>query len=269
MTDDLTRRALAVNEAQLALASLAFDTDGAHFVRNPDFPRVHDANHASHVTAATPDEIDRLLARVEREFAGLAHRVFHTDATTPPAFEARLALEGYAPSDTIVMLLEGPLRFFRGRTPACDIRPAGDEARWAAYAALRLLDGDEYLRRTGRSPDPAFTAEMTTNRRRMSPPVRVWLAHADGAPVGYCSSWEGTEGVGLVEDLFVHPDARRRGIATALLHHCVADARASMPTGDGPVVITADPTDTPGRIYANLGWRPTALKRSWLRIVEP
>ena len=79
---------------------------------------------------------------------------------------------------------------------------------------------------------------------------------------GYFSSWAGTGGVGQVEDLFVSPRFRRRGIAMALLHHCIARARAD---GAGPVVIGADPTDTPKEIYARMGFRPVALKRAWWR----
>ncbi len=60
--------------------------------------------------------------------------------------------------------------------------------------------------------------------------------------------------------MFTHPDFRHRGLATALIDHCVADRRAH---GAGPVVIVADPTDTPKRMYAALGFRPVAIKRSW------
>ena len=103
---------------------------------------------------------------------------------------------------------------------------------------------------------------MLQHRRIKSPPVRFWLAYLDGEPRAYFASWEGTEGVGQVEDLFTHPDFRHRGLATALIHHCVADARAH---GAGPVVIVADPTETPKRIYAAMGFRPVAVKRSYLK----
>ena len=69
-------------------------------------------------------------------------------------------------------------------------------------------------------------------------------------------------GVGQVENLFTHPDYRNRGIATALIHHCVADARAK---GAGPVVIVADPTDTPKNIYARMGFRPVAVVGHYLK----
>ncbi len=45
-------------------------------------------------------------------------------------------------------------------------------------------------------------------------------------------------------------------IATALIHQCVGHARER---GAGPIVIVADPTDTPKRAYAALGWRPLVV----------
>jgi ribosomal protein S18 acetylase RimI-like enzyme len=98
--------------------------------------------------------------------------------------------------------------------------------------------------------------------RAKAPPVRWWLAYEDGEPSGYFSSWEGVGGIGQVEDLFVHPARRHRGIATALVRHCVRDARAH---GAGPVVLVADPDDTPREMYAAMGFRVLAHRREYLR----
>jgi predicted GNAT family acetyltransferase len=66
--------------------------------------------------------------------------------------------------------------------------------------------------------------------------------------------------MGQVEDLFTHPDFRHRGLATALIHHCVADARQQ---GAGPVMLVADAHDTPKDMYAAMGFRPVAAKREY------
>ena len=86
------------------------------------------------------------------------------------------------------------------------------------------------------------------------------MAYVDGQPRAYLASWEGLDGVGQVEDLFTHPEFRHRGLATALIHHCVADCRAH---GAGPVVIVADTADTPKRMYAAMGFRPVATSRTY------
>ena len=89
---NLARRALAVNQAFLALGNERFEAEGAVFVRNRSLPAERNCNHVAHVTAATPEEIDRLLARLGREFAGLPYRCFDLDFTAPPELEARLAI---------------------------------------------------------------------------------------------------------------------------------------------------------------------------------
>ncbi|MEX0799999.1 MAG: GNAT family N-acetyltransferase [Dehalococcoidia bacterium] len=254
--------ALNAVEGFYILGNERFEADGATFVRNLAAPDIWDSNHVTSITASTPQEIDRLLERAEREFAVIKHRRFDVTNATPPQVEARLVHERYTRNELAVMLLEGELA---GQPKPCDIRPADDEAAWEAYVALHDVDWREYKDRMPggvRGFDEGTAAQMMRMRRVKSPPVRHWLAYVDGEPRAYLSSWGGVDGVGMVEDLFTHPDCRGRGLATALIHHCVAQARRE---GAGPVVIGADPTDTPKDMYAALGFRPVALFREYLR----
>ncbi|WP_410971739.1 GNAT family N-acetyltransferase, partial [Salmonella sp. SAL4437] len=72
------------------------------------------------------------------------------------------------------------------------------------------------------------------------------------------------DGIGQVEDLYVHPDVRGRGLAAALIRHGVEDCRR---TGAGIIVIVADADDTPRLAYARIGFRPVAVTRAYLRQV--
>lgn len=257
--DDPARATLAVNDAFCDLGNETFESEGATFVRNREVPDIWDANHVSRITASTPVEIDRLLERVEREFDGFRHRQFWLDFTTPPAVEARLALEGYRQSETLFMLLEGDLA---GPAARHEIKQVETEADWEAYAALHDMDWREY---TARMPeesgfDEETAIQMIRSRRGKSPPVRIWMAYVDGEPRAYASSWGGVNGVGQVEDVFTHPRFRHRGLATALIRHGVAEARRE---GGGPMVIAADPKDTPKLMYAAMGFRPVAVKREY------
>ena len=256
---DLTGRAIATDYGWMALGNERLESGGATFIRNSSVPLIRDANQVIRVTAATPDAVDGLLARADREYADCPHRQFRLDFTAAPEFEARLALEGYARDDTLLMLLEGELA---GRPQPHDIRPVADEAAWRDYAALHELDLREYGEKVPGGIDAGVAEQMMRCRRTKSPPVRYWLAYVDGRPSAYLASWEGLDGVGQVEDLFTHPEFRHRGLATALLHQCVADCRAH---GAGPVVIAADITDTPKRMYAALGFRPVATSRTYRR----
>lgn len=243
------------------LGNERFEAEGAVFIRNRAIPALHDANHVARVTAATPEAIERLLARVEREFAGLPHRRFDVDADTPTEFEARIALEGYDSNPMLVMALEGPLA---GEPKPHDIRLVEGDAAWADYEALHEIDWRGYTEDDGSPAGEWGAREMFFGRRAKSPPMRYWLAYVDGEPRAYAASWQGVDGVGIVEDLFTHADFRHRGLATALIHRCVADCRER---GAGPAVIVAGPNDTPKEMYAALGFRPVAAKRNYWKAV--
>ena len=263
---DLALKALEVNQAFQALGNERFEADGATFIRNRDFrafQAIRDANHVTHVTAATSSEIEALLARVEREFAGFPHRRFDLDFTTPPAFEARLALDGYQRNEELVMLLEGELA---GQAKSVDIRPIRDEAGWEQYEALHEIGWREYREGADMPNDEEVGRVMARAMRLRVPPARYWLAYVDGEARAHCSSWEGPAGMGQVEDLFTHPDFRHQGLATTLVHHCVSDCRKRQA---GPVILLAAAADTPKQMYARVGFRPIATKREYWKEVKP
>ena len=229
-------------------------------MRDRRLPDIWEANRITTVTAASDEAIERVLARAEREYAGFGHRRFDLDFTTPPAFEARLVLEGYRAREFLVMVLEGD---WRGRAAAADIRRCAEPSAWAAFDALKRDDWRESARRLG-LPEGRVGGQMVDGHRRRCPPARYWLAWIDGEPRGFLSSWEGPDGVGQVEDLYVHPDVRGRGLAAALIRHGVEDCRC---TGAGSIVIVAVADDTPRLAYARMGFRPVAVTRAYLRHV--
>ena len=260
---DLARAALAVNLEYLALGNERFQAAGATFIRNRAAFQTFHANYITGVTASTPEEVDWLLARPEQEFAGISYRRFALDFSTPPSFEARLVLEGYQWGEELFLLLEGDLV---GTPKPCDIRLATDDDAWAACARLWEVDRREDSESTAsRSYSEEGARARMRLKRAKSPPVRCWLAYVNGEPVAYCSSWAGVDGFGLVEDLLTHPDFRHRGLATALIHRCVADCREG---GAGPVVIGADASDTPKLMYAAMGFRPLAVTWEYIKDVH-
>jgi GNAT superfamily N-acetyltransferase len=256
----LARTALRVNSELLALGHEQFEAEGAMFVRNRAIPAIRDANHVTKVTARTEAEIDALLWRVEIEFEGFPHRRFDLDFTTPPEFEARLAYEGYKRYDSLVMVLEGD---FKGQPKRHDIRPVESEADWRRLVELfRIANSEAGWDELNRKP----LEDALQEAKSKTPPVRWWLAFMGDEAVAHLYSWSGLDGVGQVEDLFTHPEYRHRGIATALIHRCVADAREG---GAGPVVIVAKANDTPKQIYTKMGFRPVAVQTLYERILTP
>ncbi len=254
MDSRIVRCAVEVNFRNLALGHDVFEADGAVFVRNLALPGVYDANFVFGATASDPHAVERLLSRAAREYAHATRLTFRVDPFTPSAFEARLALEGYERSEALVLVLDGTIR---AKARPCEIRPVEDDMTWDAYTELKSLDWREHAP-TGE--DAAIGRALASSSRLKCPPVRYVLAYEEGRAVGYCNTWEGLDGMGQVEDLFVHPSYRHRGIATALIVHCVESARA---LGAGSIVIVANATDTAKTMYGAMGWQPVAICREY------
>ena len=256
----LTDRALATNAGNFALGNEVFELLGATFLRNRESPDIYDANHVADARPTTPAQIEEFLATVDREYQAAKHRRFDVDYRTPPEFVARLALEGYEREDGLISLLEGELP---GPPPKeFDVRPIEAEAEWEAYWKLMFKDWREHIVRQKRKVKDEIARQMLQVKRLKQPPVLYFMAYVKDKPVAYFNSWAGIDGVGQVEDLYTLPKFRKRGIAHALIHYCVADARAK---GAGPVIIAADPTDSPKRIYAAMGFRPVAMQSHYTR----
>ncbi len=235
---DWSRVATRVDQAHEALGHRSFEVDGGVFVRNPELPDIHVANYCHSVTAKSPAEIDGLLARADREFAGCPHRCFEVDRDTSPKFEARLVSDGYDARDFVLMVLEGDLV---GRPKTVDLRVTTDGRDWEGADRLKRLDWAEARAKLGRDPLPAVGERLA---------------------LLVASVWDGLGGVGQVEDVFVEPSYRHRGLATALIHRCVADAHAR---GSGALMLVADAGDTPQAMYAAMGFRHVATKRRYVR----
>ncbi|WP_299957112.1 GNAT family N-acetyltransferase [uncultured Modestobacter sp.] len=235
--------------------------DGGLLVRHQAAPTHPLGTFLCRVRVQTVAELDTLVGDVSDLLAGPAARVL-VDPATAPFVEAELTVLDW--------LLETQLQLVLPATEA--LAHPGDglgwefvvvrtDDHWAAVVELFRLDHVEEDRRLGRpARQPGATAEAVALRRALGEEVEYLLAQQDGRPIGCIASWVGEEGVGLIEDVFVHPDHRGRRVATALLGLAVGRVRAR---GAGPVLIGAEPGDTPKKLYATLGFRPTAVTRSW------
>ena len=257
--DELARRAIDVNEAQFALGNERFEEALGVFVRNVRVADIRDANHVSRVRAGTDAEIDALFGRCDEVFAHAPHRAFHCDNDTAPAFEARLLLEGYQVGQELVMVLEGELA---GTPKEFDIRAVETESEWRAWEGLRMSNWIEHRAKLGEEESRDVGGRMTESRRRMCPPGQYYLGYIDGVARGNLMTLPGIGGMAQVEDMFVEEGYQHRGLATALIHRCVAECRRA---GAGPVVIVADGADTPKEMYAAMGFRAAGVKRGWWR----
>ena len=174
-------------------------------------------------------------------------------------------MEGYQRTDSLVMVLTDELR---GAPKSHEIRLVETDADWLAYYDLVVLADREFdpsARQTGSERPSDARDQRIAMLQSISPPVRYWLAYGEGAPRAFFSSWTSTDGIAVLEDLYTHPEYRRRGLAAALVHHCVADCRAR---GTGLVALETDPSDTPKHMYAAMGFRPLSVSYEYLKTLE-
>lgn len=252
-------RAVDAAEGYLELANEVTRTDYATFVTNDEWPGVNDANHCSLVRFADGDD-----AALQQVWLGIHSRAadftVKIDPLTPPTLEARLVLDGRQGHAELHMMLPADADL-AARQSTANIRAVETDDDWATLAHLKRLDHIEAAERAGKPVRSEGDSWALINAKRAkSPEVRYFLAAADSVDCAFFSAWPGRNGVGVVEDLFTQPQFRRRGIATQLFAHAVADARAR---GASEVMTSADPDDTPKQLFAALGFMPVFLVRSY------
>jgi GNAT superfamily N-acetyltransferase len=180
------------------------------------------------------------------------------DADTPPAAEAHLVLHGWRLDVQLHLVLPPDAAV---EPPASAVRPVVDDAAWAEVRRLFRIDHLEEDARHGRPARPdAATAAAVALRHSLGPGVEYLLAERGGEVAGCVATWPGEDEIGVVEDVFVHPGHRHRGVATELLRHAVTRARQR---GASCVAIGAEADDTPKNLYARFGFRPVAVARSY------
>ncbi len=229
-------------------------------VSDPAHSHLWAANHMSGVRASSPDEIEDALADLDAAFAGSPYRVVDVDALTPPGFVARLPLEDFVEQPAVVLMtLEGPVA---AGAPAqrLDIREVASAADWEDFRRLHRLD----CARAGGPLSDEVVEGLFHGLRQKSGAGRFFLGCLDGRPCGYAAAITAPGGFGMVDEVFTLPAQRRRGVATAMIAHCVATLRAD---GAGVAFLTALASEHPKKLYARLGFRPAMLARRWVKTV--
>ena len=101
----------------------------------------------------------------------------------------------------------------------------------------------------------AFLYEIEQNQV-----ARCWVGREDGRVVGYICLWEVADEL-HVTNVAVHPDARRRGIARALLESVLAHARA---VGSRMVILEVRPSNTEAiPLYESFSFRVVGRRRGY------
>lgn len=115
-------------------------------------------------------------------------------------------------------------------------------------------------------PDDAAAARLVADAFTTPPRYELWVAALDGVVVAYAvtfatySTFRGKPTL-FLEDLFVHPDARRRGVARAVLARLRSEAEAR---GCGRFEwMVLDWNEDAQTLYRAIGARPLTEWQLW------
>jgi GNAT superfamily N-acetyltransferase len=232
------------------LGTDATDRCGAMFLRNADAPTRHLANHVRRVRHGAEDDIEAFMAALDDHYGDLGFRAVVTDWFTPPPIEARLLADGYDCTTNLVLATDAPLRGAAPTLDGIDVRAVphdsadlaslveADEADvWREWWALEQRRGDAYTHLV------AFEGDQPLGR--LAYRVKGTLAN--------------------LETLFVRPEHRHRGIATALLLRADAEGREA---GATTLCLLTRADETTKDMYRRLGFEPAFTTRLYHHAVE-
>lgn len=259
---ELARRVQETYEEWLSLGTQRTDGPLGTATRSPGLDQIYDANLIAGLKVETAEEMAALLAFADEVHEGLGHRHILAGPETSPLAHSEMAQAGFAGDPAIQLLLRGELQ---GPSPIpLEIRPVESEEDLRSADRLLRLWHEENNAAPGAKHQLSeeTSRQMARSLSAKAPAFRRFLARKDGIDVGFFGSYPGTNGVGMVEDLYTVSNHRHRGVARALIHHCVADARSR---GAEYVLIGADPADTPRHFYRALGFEPACITWSYLR----
>ena len=245
--DVLGRFATACSDER---SELAF----GYVVRSPSLPAARDLNMVV-VTGPQPTlDAERLRSLTEEALPDVPEpQVVIEDDATSARIEPGLVAAGWKVERDVVMTLGDARAAERVDTSA--VREGTEQE------VLALMDRwfDEEEGEKG----PEVVAQLVEYARRETrvTPEHRFVVDDGGVPIGM-SCFRLIDGLAQVEDVFVVPEARGRGVGGALVARAIAEARAAAPQ---TTFIVADADDRPRALYARLGFQPQTTFRSFWR----
>lgn len=236
--------------------------DYCRLVQDTANPDVWSSNKAYAITARADQEIEHLMREVDGVSATLLYRHFVVDPFTPPAFAAYLVLNDYEEQATIIqMVLDGPIKAVVASS-ALSMHQVVTAADWVTLRELVQQDYAEGGRTQGKILSAAVTDGIVASYQAKHAECQFFIAELDAQPCAYGSGLCGPNAMGMVEDLFTLPQFRKRGIASAVIAHCVDYCRNH---GSTQVLIGSHANEVPKHLYRRLGFEPVCLTRDYIK----
>jgi GNAT superfamily N-acetyltransferase len=260
MPDDATTpRAILAAQRFWTLGSDSHDLGAATLMAHSGAPSHPLGTFLQNLRPRDPDKLDAVLEAAAKILRCPCPRIV-LDTAAPHWVCALLVERDWRIEHQLQLVLPAELRLPAARDG--HVRPLTDiDDDWAALRRLFRQDHIEEDEKAGRPvrPESATDDAITLRRGLVQEKAQYFVAEENGRLTGFVCSWPGDDGMGVIEDVFVHPDGRSRGLATSLITSAVRHARRD---GPRPLVIGSDPDDTPKHLYARLGFVPTAVTTS-------
>ena len=260
----LAARILRLDEASHTYAADRSEIPGAVLFTAPPGPG---PSHNRAILGDVPTaDADATLARIIHHFAsrGAAPRVLVNPLARPPDWPDRLLRAGFVETDDREVFLTLPTAATIPTVPAVTVIPADTPDLLDQTVAVQMAG-------FGAPPEAVPDAQRRAHEGVTNPaggwPHRSYLATLDDKPAGGATARFGPAldltGVYGVATL---PEARRRGVATALLARVLADAHAA---GHELVFLAAQPGSYADSYYRRLGFVPRFEQRTFERPLGP
>lgn len=197
----------------------------------------------------------------QQELPQCGHRTFAWDAPVAAGDRPMLGavdeflVAGYEIVESLALVAAPSDVKLRGRAgPDIEVRAidAADDDAWQQVLDLQVITRDVVH---AESAYREYVVAQNRHRRAMvAAGIGRWMtAWADGRVVADMGII-GFGGRGRYQSVETHPDYRRRGICSRLLHECARIAGAEL--GVQELVIVADPDDHAARVYERVGFVP-------------
>ncbi|WP_051950807.1 GNAT family N-acetyltransferase [Actinacidiphila yeochonensis] len=225
------------------MAGAAVTDQGSYLaVRTPANPGFWWGNFLLHPEPPLPGDARRWAERFAAEFPGAAHLAIGVDgtrgATGDPAELERLGVT----VETLTVLTADRLAPPARPAPGAVLRPLAGDDDWAQAVELNLACAEGPTGPSAQANHRLFAERRTAEARALCEAGHgAWFgAFADGRLLAGAGLFGDGGGLARFQNVETHPDVRRRGLATHLVHHAggwglgAFGARATL-------VIVADP----------------------------
>lgn len=230
----------------LARSGSGIEDRGTHLVvRTPDNPTYWWGNFLLLPGPPEPGEAVEVVAAFHAEFPTAEHVAIGVDGTATLDVD-ELVAAGLEAQPGVVLTARDLV------APAhqvdAELRPLADRD-WTAWVDLEAASSD--------MPDPARNRRFLAARGRQFRTLvgdgqgTHWGAFVDGVPVATLGVYEAGSGLARYQSVTTHPDHRRRGLASALVHR--AGTEALERDDIQRLVIAADHGGDAARVYRRVG----------------